>query len=109
MDTKLLERIQDLAGLLLESNRFIYDGKKYWSGIVDLRDGQIEEVHTYEEAQNSDFHHSFYITPTNQDKMKEGVVSFFYVNKNKVILNGSGQKLNPKIESRIKEQIKINE
>lgn len=36
----------------------IFEGKEFWSGCVSLIDGKIEEVHTYEEAQRCDFHHS---------------------------------------------------
>lgn len=39
----------------------IFEGKEFWSGCVSLIDGKIEEVHTYEEAQRCDFHHSPYI------------------------------------------------
>ena len=63
----------------LEGNTFIFDGKKAWSGAVNLTDGVIEETHTYEEAENSDFHHSFYFSEPQLDSMDEGESCFFCI------------------------------
>ena len=48
-----------------------------WCGCADAIDGEIYELHTYEEAEASDFHHSLYFSPNALDKMDEGECVFF--------------------------------
>lgn len=54
-------------GLLLKR-----DNKPFWIGSVNLIDGYIEEVHTYEEAAEHDFHHSFYFSLEQQRLLSDG-------------------------------------
>ena len=51
-------------GLLLKTN------ERFWIGSVNVLDGEIEEVHTYEKAEENDFHHSFYFSDTQLQKIK---------------------------------------
>ena len=44
------------------NNRGLWKGRKFWSGSFCILDGIIEEVHTYERAQDYDFHHSYYFS-----------------------------------------------
>lgn len=54
-------------------------GKKFWSGAFDTRDGHIIEVHPYEEAEDADFHHSFYFGWETQAMMKDDEAAFFWI------------------------------
>ena len=56
--------------------------KTFWSGSVSLIDGVIEEIHTYKEAEMSDFHHSLYFSETQIEKMDNGECAFFCVDRN---------------------------
>ena len=53
-----------------DGNTFIFHGKPAWCGAVNVMDGIIEETHTYEEAEDSDFHHSFYFSDSQLDSME---------------------------------------
>jgi hypothetical protein len=64
---------------LKDKNTFTYKGRKYWSGAVNQLDGVIEEVHTYQEAESSDWHHSFYFSLNAIEKMKDDEWLFFCV------------------------------
>lgn len=96
---------------------FIFNDKKVWSGAVNTLDGTIEEVHSYEEAQDYGFHHSFYFSDEQLDKMEKGETCFFCVfNDGKIMINAMsrfnpedvGIKLDEKfLEKRIREQIKL--
>lgn len=37
----------------------LFNGVPFWSGSVNLHDGEIEEVHSYQQAQAADCHHTF--------------------------------------------------
>ena len=62
----------------------IFEDKEFWSGCVSLLDGKIEEVHTYEEAEKCDFHHSLYFSAQALDRMEIGESAFFFVENGKV-------------------------
>ena len=85
--------------------------KKFWSGSVSLIDGIIEETHTYKEAELNDFHHSFYFSETQIEKMDNGECAFFCVDRKSgeiYTFRQYGEVSNDIIE-KIKEQIKIIE
>ena len=98
-------------------NTFIFKGKKCWSGAVNTLDGTIEEVHSYKEAKEYDFHHSFYFSDEQIDKMEEGLSCFFMVFPDHTIMVNAMSRFNPEdrdikldedfLKSRIKEQIKF--
>ena len=98
-------------------NTFIFKGKKCWSGAVNTLDGTIEEVHSYKEAQEYDFHHSFYFSDEQIDKMEEGLSCFFMVFPDHTIMVNAMSRFNPEdrdikldedfLKRRIKEQIKF--
>ena len=67
-----------------EGNTASFNGKAFWSGSVSLIDGVIEEVHTYAEAENADFHHTLYFSPEQIDKMDGEENAFFCVDKGKI-------------------------
>lgn len=54
-------------------------GKKFWIGCANILDGFIEEVHTYEEAENYDFHHSFYFSKNMLEKIDNEECMVFWV------------------------------
>ena len=56
-------------------------GKKFWIGCANTLDGYIEEVHTYEEAERSDFHHSFYFSPNMLEKISNEECMVFWVDE----------------------------
>ena len=96
-------------------NTFIYKGKKAWSGAINILDGVIEEVHSYREAENADFNHSFYFSDTQVDKMDEGLTCFFCIYEDHNILVNPMMRFSHDdieldeeyLKSRIKEQIKF--
>ena len=57
----------------------IHKGKPFWSGVFDVNDGFIREVHPYKRAKAADFHHSYYVSSQSQDAMKQGDAGFFWV------------------------------
>lgn len=65
-------------------NTATFKGRPFWSGSVSLLDGVIEEVHTYKQAENSDFHHSMYFSPGQVEKMANGENAFFWVDRGEV-------------------------
>ena len=64
-----------------KNDTFMFNGKGAWSGSVNPLDGVIEETHSYDEAQENDFHHSFYFSDSILDKMNSGDSLFFFVDK----------------------------
>lgn len=66
---------------LAETSRNVatFNGKPFWCGAVDLNDGEIIEVHTFEEASQHDFHHSLYFSDDAQAGMRTGAIGFFYM------------------------------
>jgi hypothetical protein len=92
--------------LYSDRNTASFKGKAFWSGSVSLLDGVIEEVHTMEEAEAVDFHHSMYFSPAQVEKMENGENAFFWVDDGKV--QGDWRESVPKtIIKRIEEQIKV--
>lgn len=59
-------------------------GEKFWIGTINLLDNEIEEVHTYEEAESHDFHHSYYFSEGQLDKISEGECAIFWVDSDGV-------------------------
>ena len=96
-------------------NTFIYKGKKAWSGAINILDGVIEEVHSYREAENADFNHSFYFSDTQVDKMDEGLTCFFCIYEDHNILVNPMMRFSHDdieldenfLKKRIKEQVKF--
>ena len=77
-----------------DGNGATFKGRPFWSGSVSLLDGVIEEVHTYKQAENADFHHSMYFSPGQVEKMANGENGFFWVDRGKV--NGEWRDSVPK-------------
>ena len=87
-----------------DRNTASFKGKPFWSGSVSLLDGVIEEVHTIEEAEDADFHHSMYFSQAQVEKMENGENAFFWVDNGKV--NGNWRESVPEdIIKKIEEQI----
>lgn len=83
---KLIKRLKGFGSTLYSEqeikNPATYNGQKFWSGSVSLLDGFIEEVHTYEEAENAGFHHSLYFSDEQVEKLDSDDNAFFYINDN---------------------------
>jgi hypothetical protein len=84
-----------------------FNGKPFWSGSVSLLDGVIEEVHTMEEAEAADYHHSMYFSPEQVEKMANEENAFFFV-ENGVVQGDWRVSVPDSIIEKIKEQIKIS-
>lgn len=69
---------------LNKKNPISFKGKAFWSGSVSLLDGAIEEVHTYEEAERADFHHSLYFSDEQVEKLDSDDNAFFFVNNGEI-------------------------
>jgi hypothetical protein len=82
-------------------------GKPFWIGTVNVMDGEIEEVHTYEEAAANDFHHSFYFSPGQQEKMVDGEAMVFWIAPYGIEAEWTMGKASPEIINKIKQQIEL--
>jgi len=60
-------------------NMATFNGEEFWIGSVNNQDGTIEEVHTYEEAQSYDFHHSFYFSQQQLENIDDSICSVFWI------------------------------
>lgn len=88
-------------------NGAVYQGEVFWSGSVDLRDGVIEEIHSYEEAARHNFIHSSYFSPEQLDKMMDGNAAFFWIDNGRVM--GDWRDSIPQnIIHKIEEQIELS-
>ena len=93
--------------LYSDRNTASFKGKAFWSGSVSLLDGVIEEVHTIEEAEDADFHHSMYFSQAQVEKMANEENAFFFVENGEV--HGDWRVSVPDdIIERIKEQIEVS-
>lgn len=77
---------------------------KLWSGIVDARDGTVEEMWTYQEAKDVDWHHSFLISREQQLAINSGDKVYFWMEDNGEPMDMEN-KLTPEIKRRIKQQV----
>jgi hypothetical protein len=98
--------VEKNLGILLET------GEKFWIGSVNVMDGHIEEIHTYEEAYDYDFHHSFYFSIPQCEKIREGECQVFWIefdgqHKGNIESDCTGGELPIKILEKVKKQIKI--
>jgi len=82
-------------------------GEEFWIGTVNVLDGEIEEVHTYEQARDNDFHHTFYFSEPQQEKMTNGECMIFWINADGIQAEWTMGKASPDIVNKIKEQITI--
>lgn len=103
----LYEESDDIYG---DKNRGILKrtGEEFWIGTVNVYDGEIEEVHTYEEARDNDFHHSFYFSQSQIEKMTNGECMIFWINADGIQAEWTMGKASPDIINKIKEQITFN-
>lgn len=82
-------------------------GKRFWIGIASVYDGEIEEVHTYEEAKRNDFHHSFYFSPNALEKIDDETSMVFWVDEFGIEGEWTHGKMSQKIIDLIGQQIDI--
>ena len=86
-----------------------FENKPFWSGSVNLLDGRIEEVHSYQEAQAADFHHSLYFSQPQIEKMSTSECAFFWINNSDVIEGLWRDEINDEIIKKIAEQLTFHE
>ena len=99
---------EDIRFSISNKNEATYRGKPFWIGSVNLTDGEIEEVHSYEEAEANGFHHTFYFSDPQLDKIDEDENGIFWVENGKV----QGDWYTPvpiDIRKRIEEQIRFRD
>jgi hypothetical protein len=63
----------------LQQDRYALNGKPFSFGVVDLRDGHIEETIVYAKAEEWDFHHSFFVSPEKQELIDAGTHEVFWI------------------------------
>jgi hypothetical protein len=80
--------------------------KEGWSGSVSALDGYIEEIHSYREAENNDFHHNLYFSISEIEKMRNEESLFFWVQDGKINVDWRTRG-NQKIVNLIKKQVII--
>lgn len=100
-----------LENLMPNKNKGIWRGKRFWIGLVSLLDGRIEEVHTYEEAEAWDFHHSMYFSQQSKDKLDNYEADLFFIDYdgeiNLLWHNEITKEKGAEIETAIEKQIKL--
>ena len=88
------------------NNGALYHNKPFWCGSVSLLDGEIEEVHTFEEAEYEDFHHTFIFSPQQVEKINNDENAVFWIDDGKI--QGTWRVNVPQdIINKIKKQITI--
>ena len=87
-------------------NLYTYKGKPFWSGAFDPLDGFIVEVHTFEEAEEADFHHSMYFKHDTVMKMERDKLAFFWLDKDGLNTQWRNDEAPPNIKKAIMSQIK---
>ena len=103
-DGKTKFKIEYSSDSMSASKIATFKGKQFWSGAVNLLDGVIEEVHSYEEAEKAGWHHSLYFSPAQVDKMDAGETAFFWV-ENGVVYGDWRDTVSPEILRKIEKQI----
>lgn len=88
----------------MDKNEAAYNGRPIWCGSVNLLDGEIEEVHSYEEAQAMDFHHSLYFSEAQVEKMAGGECAFFWIDSGQVEVNWR-ERCDPAVAQRLTAQL----
>lgn len=79
----------------------------FWIGSVNVLDGYIEEVHTYEEAVENDFHHSFYFSSSQAEKIGQEECMVFWINDHTLNYEWTNGEIPSHIVSIILDQIQI--
>ena len=102
----IINLLEDLGGLN-PHNAGVYKGRKFWSGAFDTRDGYIIEIHSYEQAELTDFHHSLYFKPSTCEMMADGEAQFFWIDRGQIQTSWRGAAATPKIVAAIRSQIDI--
>lgn len=82
-------------------------GERFWIGSANVYDGEIEEVHTYEKAKDNDFHHSFYFSEGQLEKIKDEECMIFWVDSDGFHGEWTHGKIPTNIISEIQKQIKF--
>lgn len=80
---------EELTGDIMSGNwaKLKETGENFWIGCVSLIDGYIEEVHTYKEAKDADFHHTFIFSYSAYDRIETSEsVTFFVQPKKKIYI-----------------------
>lgn len=88
-------------------NRGVWKGRSFWSGGFSTLDGEVLEVHKYEEAENSDFHHSTYFSRGTVELMSDEEAAFFWVDGGGIETDWCEGVASPEILRRLKEQVRI--
>lgn len=83
------------------------NGKRFWIGAANVLDGYIEEIHTYEEAERNDFHHSFYFSPNMVEKISDEECMVFWVDEDGINDEWTHGKIPMNIIRLIENQINI--
>ncbi|MFW6226062.1 MAG: hypothetical protein ACOC3V_03815 [bacterium] len=114
-----MENIKKYAEFIIESNNpsdddkymgiLLRNNKKFWIGSVNVLDGYIEEVHSYEVAKSNDFHHSFYFSPQQLEKIRneECVVFWIDISDGSIVSEWRHGRTPTWLINKMKEQIKI--
>lgn len=78
-----------------------------FAGIVNVKDGNIEHLKTYAEAQEVDFQHRLYFEPNAAEKLDAGEAAFFFIdNKGKLNFEWStGTGVSPTIKESVEQQL----
>lgn len=63
------------------NNAGVFKGRRFFCGAFNPLDGYIEELHTWEEAKEWNFHHSLYFTPDVAEGINHEELVFFWVDR----------------------------
>lgn len=102
------EKVQSKYLIVANKNLASWHGKPFWIGIFNTLDEKIEDVYTYEQAKEVDFHHSMYMKQKFVEGIDNGILIAFWIMPEGINTNVDGKKSKiNSLKSKILEQIKI--
>ncbi len=85
------------------SDLFSFKGRKFSLGVVDMRDGVIDQTVPHQKAIDADWHHSIWVRPELQDAVYSGDKRVFWFQGTTPVTHSG--KLPRNIEAKIKEAV----
>lgn len=96
------EETKKLREAIEVGNTFLFNKEEAWSGSVDLTTGEIKEVHSFEEAEEADFHAEFYFSDEHLSGVENGERAFFCIyDDGEIFIEGGHHELAERIAEQV--------